>query len=93
MLAEILGPVRPHEEAWDAVLRAMSDTKCSSLDDVQNTTKIRVIVTWIARSGIKSMALFLEALMDRWTDPKYIKFSLYAHQFGTSANTQWSFRS
>lgn len=31
----------------------------------------------------------LDEIMAVWTDPKYIRYTLYAQQFGTSASTIW----
>ena len=102
VLKLIVGPAKIGGEAMEAVLRDLTNgRRTGGMDQVQEHGRARVISTWMAEGGDQgewrlSFMLILpeviktciEAILDAWSDPKYIKFSLYAPQFGKSASSR-----
>ncbi|WVW86203.1 hypothetical protein I302_108245 [Kwoniella bestiolae CBS 10118] len=81
VLTQIVGPPKTGEEAWNAVLRTVLSGKNGlKMSDQQAQARNRLIVGWIARGGEDAVRIFIESLIERWTDPKYVKFTLFSQQ-------------
>ncbi|KAK6909381.1 hypothetical protein I203_103398 [Kwoniella mangroviensis CBS 8507] len=82
VLTGVIGSPKLGEEAWDAVLRTVLSGKSSlKLSDQSDQARNRLIVGWIAKSGEDGIKSFIGSIIEAWTDPKYVKFTLYSQQF------------
>nr|XP_019010363.1 uncharacterized protein I206_04832 [Kwoniella pini CBS 10737]OCF49144.1 hypothetical protein I206_04832 [Kwoniella pini CBS 10737] len=81
VFTRIVGKPKQGEEAWNAVIRSVLSGKDElTLNDNKSQARNRLIVAWIATGGENAVKSFIETVIDAWTDPKYVKFALYAKQ-------------
>ncbi|WVR07650.1 hypothetical protein IAU60_004692 [Kwoniella sp. DSM 27419] len=83
VLTAIVGQAMTGGEAWQAVLRpilsakqGLSVSETASRQHARN----RITVGWVAQTGPGSIQTLVEAILDIWTESKYVKFTLYAQQ-------------
>ncbi|KIR53446.1 telomere length regulation protein [Cryptococcus gattii Ru294] len=80
----IVGNPEVGSEAWQAVVQSVVAKKGKSsmgLGDWRGHARNRLIVGWIAQGGDVAVKAFIEIIVDTWTDPKYVKFSMFSEQF------------
>ncbi|WVR00155.1 hypothetical protein IAU59_007297 [Kwoniella sp. CBS 9459] len=81
VLTKIIGPAIIGGEAWTAVLKYALDGKCElSLGDQRQQALNRMIICWISTSSESAIKAFIEAILEIWTDSKYVKYTFYAQQ-------------
>ncbi|WRT70193.1 uncharacterized protein IL334_007187 [Kwoniella shivajii] len=82
VLTRFIGPPKLNQEAWNAITRAVLTGRGGlNLIDHKSQARNRLTVGWIANGDEHAAKAFIETIMDAWTDPKYVKFTLYAQQF------------
>ncbi|TYJ57904.1 hypothetical protein B9479_001259 [Cryptococcus floricola] len=84
VLKSILGEPQVGGEAWEAVTRSVLSGKGKggmSMDAWKEQARNRLVVGWVAEGGETAAKAFIEVVVDAWTDPKYVKFSMYSQQF------------
>lgn len=80
----IIGSAEVGNEAWQAVVQSVVAKKGKSrmrLGEWREQARNRLIVGWIAQGGDVAVKAFIEIVVDTWTDPKYVKFSMFSEQF------------
>ncbi|OXG77861.1 telomere length regulation protein [Cryptococcus neoformans var. grubii Br795] len=80
----IVGNAEVGSEAWQAVVQSVMAKKGKSrmgLGEWREQARNRLIVGWIAQGGDAAVKAFIEIIVDTWTDPKYVKFSMFSEQF------------
>ncbi|WWD19666.1 hypothetical protein CI109_104128 [Kwoniella shandongensis] len=81
VLEMMIGSPKVGSEAWAAVMRSVLGNKQSlRLSDNRQEARNRLIAGWVALGGESSAKAFIEAIIEAWSDPKYVKFTLYAQQ-------------
>ncbi|ORY33418.1 telomere length regulation protein-domain-containing protein [Naematelia encephala] len=86
LLVDVIGHPRIGGEAWEAVITSI--TKRRADDPMRNASQARnrVIGAWVSLGGETAAKSFIDLLLRQWTDPKYIKFTLYSQQLCKSTS-------
>ncbi|KAL7418396.1 telomere binding protein [Cryptotrichosporon argae] len=79
VLGKVVGPAEPNGEAWSAVLPVLVHRRTGQTSAEE--TKTRVIVAWAATGGEPAAKALLDAIMDGWTDVKYIRYTVFTQQY------------
>ncbi|WVQ74259.1 hypothetical protein IAR50_003856 [Cryptococcus sp. DSM 104548] len=83
ILKSLLGEPKVGEEAWEAVIRSVMSGKGKgrmAMDAWSEQARNRLVVGWVGEGGEVAAKAFIEIVVDAWTDPKYVKFSMYSQQ-------------
>lgn len=94
VLGQLLGKAEAGGDAWAAVVQALMGGKLrSSGSETVHQARRRMVVAWAGAGGLTrkcahtdiadmpAARALVDTIMDAWSDPKGIKFGLFAQQF------------